>query len=511
MNPWQELVKQALIGSVSNKKLSPLLVEQLRQFGINSPDNQSSEKILLKTAAVYSKLYAVAQVPQSAPTTPLPAALPEEFSYCKKRQKQQLAYILKHHYDEILVELLDWLAMHRQIVPPDTLPDLLQYGATRPFLQPSILSCIGNRGFWLAQFSEDWAYARQGNEVQTEDIFFYGKFEQRLQYLENLHQSQPEAAIALLEQVWESEGFTNKVDFIKVLKNNLVASDEPFLEKALQDARKEVRDQAAALLAVLPHSRLVQRMQNMVSQLIQYDAKKDAFSVDLPPTCTNEMKRDGILARKDFIKDQGDKANQLAQIIAKIPPKWWCETLYKNPQQLLLLASKTEWRNVFVWGWAMAAKNYNDQEWILACHRFYLDTYFKQNWSKFSIDFLYQDLPNDVFNLLAGEYLKLDNKATLSDDHPIINFLLADGQRWDDDIATKIIQRIQKTVEQDAFVFHWNVKVILKRAAFSINPQLYPKLKEGWRTYGQSWNALQKDIDGMLDILKFRGEVLTSE
>lgn len=507
MNPWQELVKQALIGNNVNKKLSPLLLEQLQEFGIQVSNVEASEKILLKAAAVYSKLYAVAQKPPTLSDAVLSAAPAETQSYCHKKHQQQLSFILKNNYEEVLIEFLEWLKLHGQIVRPESLPDLLQYGALKTDLQSYILPCIGHRGYWLAQFVPNWAYANPPMSMH-QDIFFYGKHDQRLQYIQYLHQEKPQEAIALLEQVWDSESFMTKVDFIKTLKINLVESDESFLENALQDSRKEVRDQAALLLSALPNSRLVQRMQKIALHSITYDAKKDVLIVELPASCTNEMKRDGILPRKDFIKDSGDKANQLAQIISKIPPQWWCELFYKNPQQLFLLADKTEWRNVFVWGWAMAAKNFGNQEWILACHRFYLDTYFKQNWSKLSIDFLYHDLPNKLFNSLAIEYLKLDNKTTLSDDHPIINFLLAEGQKWNDDLSIKIMQRIQKTVAQDAFVFHWNVKAILKRAAFSISPQLYPQLKEGWQTHGQSWNALQKDIDAMLDILRFRGELL---
>ncbi len=509
MNAWQELVRQALIGNISSKKISPLLLEQFQQYGLNLSPNQAPETILLQAAAIQNKLYSVAQIPPSIPSEVGQIAPEETLDYCHNQRRYQLQYILKHRYDEMLIELLDLLKDRCQIVAPDLLPELLNYGIKRPLTQALIIACIGNRGHWLAQFSEKWSYAQTA--TKTDDVFFYGNYEERSIFLQKVRLKEPARALELLEQVWDSESFNTKASFLKVLETNLSAKDEPFLNTALEDNRQEVRSQAAILLALIPSSQLVQRMQDLISQLITYDSKKETIRVELPATCTTKMKVDGIAPRQIFIKDHGPKANQLAQIIAKIPPQWWEKTFSKNPQELFLLATKTEWKNVFVWGWAMAAKNFQSEAWVLACHQFYLDTFFKHNWSNFSIDFLYQDLPNDLFNTLAGAYLKTDNRPTLSDDHPIVSFLLAEGQSWNETITKKIIKRIKNTIEQDTYVFHWSIKAVIKRAAFSIPPKLYEVVKEGWPTQSHGWHSWQKEVDSMLSILKVRQEVLTLE
>lgn len=509
MNAWQELVRQALIGNISSKKISPLLLEQFRQYGLNLSPNQAPETILLKAAAIQNKLYSVAQIPPSIPSETGQIAPEETLDYCHSQRRYQLQYILKHRYDEMLTEFLDLLKDHCQIIAPDLLPELLNYGVKRPHIQTLIIACIGNRGHWLAQFSEDWSYAQIINK--TDDVFFYGKHEERLNFLRKIRSETPDRVLDLLEQVWDSEGFSTKASFLKILQHNLSSKDEAFLNTALEDNRQEVRNQAAILLALIPESQLVQRMQDLASQLVTYDPKKEAITVGLPASCTKKMKLDGIAPRQIFIKDHGPKANQLAQIIAKIPPQWWEKMFCKNPQELFLLAAKTEWKNVFVWGWAMAAKNFQSEDWIVACHRFYLETFFRHNWSNFSIDFLYQDLPNNLFNTLAGEYLKTDNRPTLSDDHPIVSFLLAEGQSWNEDITKKIIKRIKNTIEQDTYVFHWSIKAVIKRAAFSIPPKLYELVKEGWPTQSYGWHSWQKEVDAMLSILKVRQEVLTLE
>lgn len=509
MNAWQELVRQVLIGNISSKKIHPLLLEQFKQFGLGF-STHVPEKALLKAAAIQNKLYASAQIPnKTISDVNLILAPQEELSYCKNKCRYYLQYILKHKYDEILQELLELLADLNQIVTPDLLPELLNYGANRPYLQTAIKACIGHRGIWLAQFSEEWRYAQ--NDIPEEEIFFFGKYEDRMQYLQFVRRTAPASAVPLLEQVWDSESFMTKASFLRTFEKNLSAIDEPFLENALQDNRQEVRRQSAALLALIPTSRLVGRMKGLVAQLITYDKKNDQLTVELPQSCTAKMKLDGIAPRQIFIKDHGAKANQLAQIISKIPPQWWESRYEKNVQQLLHLAAKTEWKNVFIWGWAMSAKNFNSEKWIIACHRFYLNTFFKHNWSNFSIDFLYQNLPNNLFNILAAEYLKIDQQQILTDDHPVVSFLLAEGQKWDENITKTVIKRIKSTIEKDTYVFHWSLKTVLKRAAFSIPPNLYEFVKEGWPTQSHAWHSWQKEVDTMLSILKFRQEIQSLE
>lgn len=507
MNAWQELVRQALIGNISNKKISPLLIEQFNSYGLHLTASKEPEKILLKAAAIQNKLYTSAQIPLSVSSeiSSTTIAPEEDTSYCNNQRRYQLQYVLKHKYDEILQEILTLLIHKNLIVIPDLLPELLYYGSNRPQLHAAIKATIGHRGIWLAQFTDQWSYAQHNNT--NDEVFFYGKQDERAQFFQSLRQRNPAAALALLEQVWDSESFMIKANFIRLLRDDLSSIDEPFLETALQDNRQEVRREAAVLLALLPKSNLVSRMQTLAKSLITYEAKKDRITVELPASCTKKMKQDGILPRQISIKDHGPKANQLAQIISKIPPKWWENTLNKSPKELLVLVTKTEWKNVFVWGWAMAAKNFHSEGWIIACHQFYLKNFFKYNWSNFSIDFLYKDLPNNLFNALAEEYLKTDQRSTLSDNHPVVSFLLAEGQKWDQNITKKVIQRIKNTIEQDTYVFHWSLKTVLKRAAFSIPPNLYDTIKEGWPTQSHAWHSWQKEVDSMLSILKIRQEI----
>jgi len=316
MNAWQELVRQALIGNISTKKISPLLLEQFQQYGLNLSSNQTPETILLKAAAIQNKLYSVAQIPRSIPSEAGQVAPKETLDYCHYQRRHQIQYILKHRYDEMLIELLDLLKDRCQIIFPDLLPELLNYGIKRPHIQERIVTCIGNRGHWLAQFSPNWSYAQILTE--TDEVFFYGNFEERLNFLRRIRFINPSNALELLEQVWNKESFNTKVSFLKILQQNLSSSDQFFLNTALEDNRQEVRSQAAILLALIPDSQLVKRMQDLIIGLVTYNKQEESFNIELPGSCTSQMKIDGIAPRQIFIKDHGIKANQLAQIIAKV-------------------------------------------------------------------------------------------------------------------------------------------------------------------------------------------------
>lgn len=509
MTPWQELVKQALIGNISSKKITPILKDFMQQWNIHLKEDPTAEKNLLKVAALHSQLHAVGQFTSTTTEDNYPPAPEETQDYCHTSRQQHLQYIIQYKYDDILIELLDLVYKNKCILRPESLPLVLDYGKNHPLLYDKIRTCIGKRGIWLAQFNPMWHYAIPQNNNQ--DIFFYGNREERLAYFKTLHKQAPEDAIELLEEVWDSEDFSMRRDFVESIGKHLAASDEPFLETALEDSRREVRKPAAQLLALIEDSRLVKRMENLLGKLIKFNNKKNAFYIELPSSCTTHMQRDGILPRKIFVKDHGPKANQLAQIVSKVPPTWWSATFDKNPQELLHLANQTEWRDILVWGWAMAAKNFDDRAWMLACHQFYLDNFFKYDWSNLSLDFLYQNLPNQLFNQFAHEYLKGDAPVILQGNHPILSFLLMEGQAWDDKLAKKAIQSIQTTINQDSFVLHWELKAVLKRAAFAVSPKLYKVFQEGWPVNSYVWHAWHKEVDRMLSVIKFRLEMITTE
>jgi hypothetical protein len=365
---------------------------------------------------------------------------------------------------------------------------------------------LGKRGAWLAQFNNRWSFALDAAiDINDDEPFRLGSPKERTDYLQKIRLQKPKEALILIKSVWESEDYQSKADFIKVLNTNLSIEDLPFIETALEDKRKEVRTEAATLLALIPESSLVKRITAALSDWVNFNTKKKSLELELPDSLSTDMKRDGV--REHFQPlPEGKKANWLAQMISLVPPSHWAETWKMSIEDCLEMAINSDYRNVWWWGWSMAAKRLNDENWLLAIHRYILKN--KPSGKKglhFALDFLYQDLHNELFNLLAWEYLQKDRNALLSDDHPVLTLLLQEFQTWEDKLAAEVIHRIQHVVSNDSAVFNWNQKTLLKRAAYAINPLLYNQLELGWPTeLGYSW---QSEVTNFLATLRFRKNI----
>ncbi len=506
MKAWQELVRQALTGNNTIRNLSPALMSKMDSYGFSVSGNLTAEKALLKTVAIHRQLHTSAQVPEKYTDDKIDISDSEQLSYCNEERNQQLEKILQNNYDTILKELLNCLADNRLVLAPATLPGLFNYVKHKPELYELTKQCSGNRGNWLTKHINKWEYLREDKESNKEQ-FYYGNIQQRLLFLDNLRQKNPSEAIKLISEVWESEGYQTKAKFLKILENGLSVGDNNFLEQALDDKRKEVREAAAELLTQLADSSLVKRMQELAKEMVRYNNKKDTVQIYLPEACTKAMMRDGLQSRKTLIKDCGPMANLLTQIITKIPPEWWMEYLNKSKEELLQWSVKTEWRKVFFLGWAKASKTFGAVEWLIACHKNYLKNIRTYSSKDFSVNFMYENLNDNLFNRFAREYFITDNSKTFTDEQAIVNLLLIDNKQWEEDISIKVIQRIKQTIIQDSHVFHWSLKTVLKRAAFAIPSKEYLKMKEGWPTESYAWNSWQKEVSSFLSILKFRWEI----
>lgn len=495
------------MGTSTTGQIPETIFADLGAVGINAANSNMPEVMLLEAAAAFATFRkAGISITQTLDALPYQPCESDAVSVCSPIAGNYLSQILQQNQEEILVEWLKVVTQLNQRIPEELLPDVLSYGAMHEKVRTAILPVLGKRGVWLAQFNNRWAFALDSNsDLSNDEPFRLGNTKERVEYFQKLRRQDAAKALELLKTTWETEDHQTKADFLKVLAIGLSNDDLAFIEAALEDKRKEVRSEAALLLALLPNSSLVQRVKKAVSELVTYNAKKKSLTVELPELLSSEMKRDGI--REHFQPlPEGKKANWLTQMIALLPLTHWETEWHLTAEECLEMAINSDFRNVWWWGWATAAKRLNDPKWLLAIHRYILHK--KPSGKKglhFALDFLYQDLPNELFNGLALEYLERDSNALLSDDHPVMTLLLQEFQPWEDKLALEVISRIRNVVSNDAAVFNWNQKTLLKRAAFAINPTLYTQMEMGWPTsLGYSW---QSEVTNFLATLRFRKEI----
>jgi hypothetical protein len=148
-------------------------------------------------------------------------------------------------------------------VPPEHLPALADYARGRAEYRPLVVKAAGRRASWLADLNPEWRFLHAA-VVEGNDHWTHGNPTQRRSWLRSHRQSDPVAALEALKEVWPTEPAATRLDFLGLLADNLAATDEEFLEHALDDRSKEVRRAAAGLLARIPGSQYGERMAQRV-------------------------------------------------------------------------------------------------------------------------------------------------------------------------------------------------------------------------------------------------------
>jgi len=148
---------------------------------------------------------------------------------------------------------------------------------------------------------------------------------------------------------------------LNVFAHNISDADEAFLDDALDDRSRLVREVAATLLDALPNSRRAQRMAARATALVHVTGvKRVQLTVTLPDKLDDAARRDGINDAKPG--KLGMKAWWLAQMIGATPLAAWTA---RGHEPTDLIAAATAHREVLL-GWTRAAIQQRDRAWLEA-------------------------------------------------------------------------------------------------------------------------------------------------
>lgn len=476
---WDELVATALVGTArrppvlraapSGSALADLLA---------AIDHGDPEGAVLTAGAVLG-LYRQAGVRLPVDTGPPPPVSPAETRpHCSEAAAYRLDVMLAGRFRPVLEEWLGLLVGARRLVPPDRLPALLHAGSTSPALRAVVVEVIGERGRWLAGLSPAWAWASGAADLDDTGTWSTGSAAARRLLLNRLRATDPAAARELLASTWTTETPEDRAAFLAILATRLSMDDEPFLEAALDDRRKEVRQAAAGLLWRLPESRLAGRMAERAGPLVRMARRR--VETRLPERVDEAMVRDGVVVKPPA--GVGERAWWLHQLVAATPLHTWTDP----PDRLVELADP-----LLRGAWATAAARQRDEAWALALLG--------------SDDVDEPGLLEAVPPQRAVE-VATERVARLGLTPAVLDLLGHCPLPWGPELSGAVVERLGESVERpgrpdaDAVV----LRARLPELGVRLDPSVAPAAAAAMADHAPWWSDV---VGWVLDLLTFRAEM----
>ena len=497
--PFKELARIALLGT-ENAVFSGQLLQEMEAMGLDI--KKEPPLLLAEAAAVFSQLkkagFKLEKFMENLPE----AASGVEENACSFKSVRHLQLILDGKYSAIFPEFLHHLLENGKHLPTALLPSLMARDDINEWWHLIEVS-LSETGKWLLSQHPKWNIRVK---KPSDGLWHTGDKFQRMSLFRFWRLNTPAVAVEHLKATWEAENYRDKKAFIKALAIGLSSDDERLLEIALLDNRKEVRSEAAPLLAKLPLSEYGERMFQRALDTMFYE--KGNWHFRIPDEPDQVAVADGVLAIDPTWKG-GAKAAYLGQIFSKIPPSRWELHFEAEPVEVLKLFARTEWSNVIHRALANAAVFHDDEKWIGTMAAFWFEQENSPLWNDpIGLQLLELTPPANV-NKMCLQYLgKI--KGLPEEESPVFQLLLTNDAPWDNDLTKLVISRLQEwvanTKTMDWSALHY--KQFLDMAALRCSPSLFPFLEKGWRTTAPLWYNWEKLVADMLNTVLFRREMI---
>ena len=288
-------------------------------------------------------------------------APPEVLRRCSAVLTDVLTEVVQENDAELLRAVAGMLRDAQFHVPHALLPHVL--GTRDRQVRTALAPILGERGRWLARRNEAWSWALQTTSaIDAAAQWDEGNEQQQLDALRAMRDADPAAARERLVARLPKEKAEQRAAMLEALIPTLSLDDEPLLERALDDRSANVKAVAADLLARLPGSAFVQRMQARAEAAVRVERKflGQKLVVEPPAELDAAATRDILPSRTP--PGVGARAYALTQLVGAVPLSHW--TL--APQQMLDAAAKTDWQSALVDGWVLAAIRQRDIAWARA-------------------------------------------------------------------------------------------------------------------------------------------------
>lgn len=496
---WQAARTSALLGTQRAPYQAPdvsgALGELLAQVVQDAAPGEESLLRVLAVAALYRRAGSLPAGGAPEPALPCPI---EDLPRCSPAAGKALDAILSGDSAALLPEWLGLAVQHGVRVREEHLEPLFRKPRWLEKYRALALAAMGERGRWLARQIPALRWFLPPAEEAT---WLEGPRRERTVFLADLRAADPAGARRLLASTWSEETPADKVEFLNSLREQLSMEDEDFLEAALGERRKEVRQAAAGLLCLLPESRLARQVTGLAVRLVTWKTGllRATLDVSLPEAYDDTLQRAGIELRPPPGWKFGEKASWLAQILALTPSQSWCTAWNKRPGQILAAARRHEWEDVLVAGWKNAAIHCQDQEWLKA-----LVYYELQRSEGTRLLELFHQLPGEIKEMLVVSMLA-DHPA-LSYEGAISVLLSACHHPWGAEltrsVTTAICWELQKGV-----IKPWEWEKLLRDIAPWFQPGLLGEAATRIDAAHKRSQHSDAQVTELVAVLRFRQEM----
>jgi len=466
---------------------------------------------LLRVAAAASAYQRCGRMPgrtQQPPPSPCPR---DDRPTCTPAAAALLRRILQGEHESLLRTWLMLATRHDVRAPADTLPTVLDLARQDPKLRPLVRATGGSRATWLAALNEDWAFAVSGDSPDAlAATWETGTGMARMEALQRLRQLDPERARALVEASWAQEDPTSRPFFVAMLANGLSLAEEPFLERALVDRRKEVRQQAAGLLGRLASSALMARMVDRAKRLVTLGKstilQRPRIDVVPPEEADASMVRDGVNPKPPAGTGVGEKAWWLAQIVGAVPPSTWSAAWSIEPEKLVRAADGHEWREPLVAGWLTATERFHDGTWARALWDNEAVARIEPKWGAPPLEHVFT-------RSASAEHVDAElrreigaRQDALRGAHRVLIALLGWPNEWSDALAGEVAKRLKEYAGADrvSFTSEFGLRALLERCAHAVPVSAAAAFLDGWPDQSDVWPTWASSVDTLASMLRFR-------
>lgn len=368
---WERLAAIATLGT----RRAPLPKDALwPEASLAAAANESTapETLLLRAAAA-TWLWRVAGVRAAQSSESVQADVPPPAnSLASEAASWRLARMIGGEQRELLQEWFELARAARKTLPTHWLPVVLD--GVAPKLRNAFPEVLGPAAAWLASQHSEWSVSPIV-AGPSQDRWQEGSLIERRAELAAMRERDPARGREWLESTWATDPPDAREAFLGALQIGLSADDEPFLEAALDDKRKGVRQAAAECLARLPGSAHAKRNLARLEGLIVMEEPKGGLLarfrnrkliVQLPAALDKAGVRDGLEAKPPAVRKVGDRAFWLEQMVELVPPRHWCERFGCDAPTFVAAAVETDHASELLSALSLAATRHPDVEFISA-------------------------------------------------------------------------------------------------------------------------------------------------